>query len=244
MDNEKIKVLEQAVAANPKDHKSWFELGMEYFEDDFQKARECFSMAIAQEPFNADYVFHRGWKCLSADCYEEAMADFALAIRLAPVDGFKWHYLANSHFFLGNYEKAREYYHKALEMHIKTGTQLIPPTVDWIWMCNMRLGDKAAAQAILDQYITPDIPVEESDLVYKRRVLLYAGYTKIEDFLANLNLADDCDNITERYAAHNYFRYIVGDMDKAKEQLEEIMKVETVHHAFGYKLARKDLANW
>ena len=165
MNTEKIELLEKTVAANPKDHKSWYELGLEFFETDFQKARECFSMAIAQEPFNAEYVFRRGWKCLSADCYEEAMADFALAIRLAPIDGFKWHYLANSYYFLGQYEQAAEYYRMAITMYQKTGVNLIPPAVDWIWMCNMRLGRKDAAKAIVDEFITPDIPVDDSAAV-------------------------------------------------------------------------------
>ena len=42
MNTEKIELLEKTVAANPKDHKSWYELGLEFFETDFQKARECF----------------------------------------------------------------------------------------------------------------------------------------------------------------------------------------------------------
>lgn len=243
-DAEAVAKLREAVAKNPEDHASWFELGMQYYNSDFHEARRCFSRAIAIEPFNAAYVFNRGRKCLSADDYEEAMADFATAIRLAPIDGFKWHYLANSHFFLESYAQAREYYYNAIAMYQKTGIDLIPPAVDWIWMCSMRLGDKAGAQAVLDKYITPDIKVEDSDLVYKKRVLLYAGYTKIEDFMANLTLDDDCENITERYAAYNYYRYIAEDMDKAKEQLDEIMKIPTMHHAFGFKLARKDHENW
>ena len=40
MNTEKIELLEKTVAANPKDHKSWYELGLEFFETDFQKARE------------------------------------------------------------------------------------------------------------------------------------------------------------------------------------------------------------
>ena len=170
------------------------------------------------------------------------MADFALAIRLAPIDGFKWHYLANSYYFLGQYEQAAEYYRMAITMYQKTGVTLIPPAVDWIWMCNMRLGRKDAAKAIVDEFITPDIPVDDSDLVYKKRVLLYAGYTKIDDFMANINVSHDCENITERYAAANYYRYILGDTAKAKELLEEVLKVPTMHHAFGYKLARREIS--
>ena len=232
--------LRETVTQNPEDHQAWFELGMQYFDTDFHEARRCFSRAIALKPFNAKYIFHRGWKCLSADDYEEAMADFVQAIRLEPIDGFKWHYLANSYFFLGDYEKAAEYYLMAITMHQKTGVHLIPPAVDWIWMCNMRLGRKRAAQAILDEFITPDIPVEDSDLVYKERVLMYAGYTPFEEFLAHVQEGDDIHVITKAYAASCYYNFVLGDKENANKMLDIVLAVPTKHHGFGYKLALKD----
>ena len=243
IDQIKVAELESIVNANPKDHAAWFELGKQFFDDDFHRARVCFSRAIALEPFNADYVFNRGWKALSADEYEMAMADFATAIRLAPIDGFKWHYLANSYFFLGDYEQAAEYYRMAITMYQKTGVNLIPPAVDWIWMCNMRLGRKDKAQEILDEFITPDIPVEDSDYVYKKRVLLYAGYTSIDDFIKNVDMSQDIHIITEFYAASSYYNFVLGDKEKAMEMLEKVLAVPTKHHGFGYKLALMDKTN-
>ena len=237
----KIMDLRRAVEQDPENHQAWFDLGMQYFDTDFHEARRCFSRAIALKPFNAKYIFHRGWKCLSADDYEEAMADFVQAIRLEPIDGFKWHYLANSHFFLGNYEQAADYYRMAITMHQKTGVHLIPPAVDWIWMCNMRLGRKRAAQAILDEFITPDIPVEDSDYDYKKRVLLYAGYTSPEKFEQEIEYARDVKAITETYGLANYYRCIREDIPRCRELLERILRYETFHHAFAYKLALKDI---
>ena len=241
-DTVKIAQLRARLEQNPKDAAGWYELGKEYFDTDFHEARRCFSRAIALEPFNADYIFHRGWKALSADDYEEAMADFTLAIRLSPVDGFKWHYLANSYFFLGDYETAAGYYRTAITMYQKTGVHLIPPAVDWIWMCKMRLGKKDEAQAILDEFITPDIPVEDSDLVYKDRVLLYAGYTPIDAFVAGIGGGEDEDIhiITKAYAASSYYNFVLGDKQKAGELLDRVLAVPTKHHGFGYKLALKD----
>lgn len=240
-DTEAIAKLREAVEKNPEDHASWFELGMQYYNTNFHEARKCFSRAIAIEPFNAVYVFNRGRKCLSADDYEEALADFATAIRLAPIDGFKWHYLANAYFFLGDYERAAENYRIAIEMHLKTGVHLIPPAVDWMWMSYMRLGQPEKAQAALDEFITPDIPVEDSDYDYKKRVLLYAGYTTPEEFYANIERDRDVKGLTETYALANYYRFVKHDMEKCHAYLKEVLAYKTVHHAFAYKLALKDI---
>lgn len=240
LDEQKVAEVKAQLEKDPENAKLWYDLGKLHFESDFQTARECFSRAIALDPFNGEYVFSRGWKALSADCYEEAMADFQLAIRLAPVDGFKWHYLANSYFFLGNYEKAAENYFKAIEMHKKTGTDLIPPAVDWIWMCYQRLGKKEEAKQVLADYITPDMPVDDSDFVYKKRVLLYAGYTSLDDFVADINQEDSIDVITENYAASSYCNFILGDKKRAMEFVDKALAVPEGHHAFGYKLAKLD----
>ena len=85
----RVMEMEAYLKQNPTDHKKWFELGQLYFDDEFEKARDCFSMAIAQEPFNVEYRFNRGRKCLSLDKFEEALADFAWSVRLDPEDGFK-----------------------------------------------------------------------------------------------------------------------------------------------------------
>ena len=240
-DQEKITELRGRLAKDPENAADWCALGNEYFETDFHEARRCFSRAIALEPFNGAYVFRRGWKALSADDYEEALADFTLAIRLSPVDGFKWHYRANAYFFLGDYERAAENYRIAITMHQKTGVHLIPPAVDWIWMCRMRQGRKDAAQAILDEFITPDIPVEDSDYDYKKRVLLYAGYTTPEDYEKNIDRTSDVKALTETYALASYNRFVLGDLDRCRALLKQVLAYPTFHHAFAYKLARKDI---
>lgn len=240
-DAKMVAKLREAVSRDPADHASWFELGMQYYNTDFHEARRCFSRAIALEPFNAVYVFNRGRKCLSADDYEEALADFTMAIRLAPIDGFKWHYLANAYFFLEDYARAAENYRNAIDMHLKTGVHLIPPAVDWSWMCYMHLGQPEKARAILDEFITPDIPVEDSDFDYKKRVLLYAGYTTPDEYYKNIEFGRDVKALTETYALANYYRFIKGDMEMCHHYLKEVLAYKTTHHAFAYKLARKDI---
>ena len=183
MDMTKIRELEAKLREMPLDDATWFALGKEYFDTDFRKAHSCFSMALAQRPFNADYRLNRGRKSLSLDSFEEALADLSLAVRLDIEDGEKWHYLGNAYFFLGRYQEAIDCYKSAMERHRRNVVGLEAPAIDWIWMAYMQDGRPEEAMAYVKANASPDMHVEESDLSYKKRILLYAGYTDIDTYL-------------------------------------------------------------
>lgn len=109
--------LEAELRVAPQDHAKWVQLGQAYFDTDFRKAHACFSRALALEPFNAQDRLNRGRKSLSMDAFEEALADFSLAVRLDPHDGFKWHYLGNACFFLERFDAAIACYMEAMKCH-------------------------------------------------------------------------------------------------------------------------------
>ena len=239
----RVMELEAYLKQNPTEHKKWFELGQLYFDDEFEKARDCFSMAIAQEPFNVEYRFNRGRKCLSLDKFEEALADFAWSVRLDSDDGFKWHYLANAHFFLGMYEQAIEGYQRAIECHTKNGRELVPPAIDWIWMAMQRMGKPEEAKAFLLAHTYPEIPVEESDLDYKNRILLYAGLKSMDEYMQNdIHYDDALDAITELYGIVNYYKWVEPNREKAIAFNDQVLAYKEAHACFAYKLALKDRA--
>lgn len=243
METTQTAELEAYLKDHPEDDKKWFELGMLYFETNFTRARECFSMALAQEPFNVDYRFNRGRKALSDDDFEEALADFSFCTRIDAKDGFKWHYLANAYFFLGMYEQAIEYYQKAMERHEANGIALVPPAVDWIFMSYMRAGQSEKAKAFVRAHTSADMPVEDSDLSYKKRILLYAGITDIDTYLSKVvNYNDALDAITELYGAVVYYRDIANDPQRAAEYVDKVLAYDEYHYCFAYKLALIDKA--
>ena len=241
MNEAKVIEIKKDLAENPANAEKWFELGSEYFESEFQNAVECFSRAIELEPFTWKYYFNRGRKYLSLDHFQQAMADFSMVLRLYPMNDDSWHYRGVAHFFLGEYEAAASNFLKCIEVMLARDIHLIPPTVDWAWMSYMRLGDEDRAKAVLEKYIYPDIPCEDCDWVYRKRVFLYAGYTSPEDYVKEINESEDVEGITEYYALAMYYRFIAKDMNEYKKMLEKTLAFKTMHHAFGYKLALSDM---
>lgn len=226
---------------DPLDASAWNEKGMTYFNSEFEKARICFSHALALEPFNDRYYHNRGRKGLSLDRFSEALADFKMVMRIRPEDDDSRHYCGVAYFFQGFYAQAVEEFEDSLRLMVKNRVPLIPPTVDWAWMACMRMGDKDRAKSFLDKYITPDMPCDDSDYDYKKRVLLYSGYTSPDDYEAQIDNSNDVNGITETYALCNYYRYIKEDLDKCHVYLKQVLAYPTSHHAFAYKLAVRDL---
>ena len=237
-----LDVLRDEAALEREDPKAWNERGMAFFNDEFLTARQCFSRALALDPFNERYYHNRGRKGLSLDRFPEALADFQMVMRLNPEDDDSRHYCGVAYFFMGMYREAIAEFSDSLRLMVKNQIPLIPPTVDWTWMAYMRLGDKEGARRVLDEYITPDMPCDASDYDYKKRVLLYAGYTSPEDYEREIDNSDDVKGLTETYALALYFRYIKDDPERCRALLERVLAYPTSHHAFAYKLAKQDLS--
>lgn len=223
-----------------KSAKEWNDEGMTFFNDAFEKARICFSRALALEPFHDRYYHNRGRKSLSLDRFPEALADFEMVMRLNPEDDDSRHYCGVAYYFMEQYEAAIQEFSESIRLMVKNKVPLVPPTVDWAWMSCMRLGDKERAKWFLDTYITPDMPCDDSDYDYKKRVLLYAGYTSPETFEKEIDQVSEVAALTETYALVNYYRYICEDKEKCLHYLQKVLDFTTYHHAFAYKMAIRD----
>ena len=241
MDEDMLKEVEAKLAKDPKDFVAWVSRGILYFNDDFEKAIESFSNALALRPFNGDQYYNRGRKFLSEDRYPQALADLTLSTRLDDTDAWKWHFRGVAHYFLEQYEEAIECFSRSIAWHVKNGTNNTPPERDWIFMSYLHMGQKDKALASIAD-ITPDTPVEKGDLMYLKRCLLYTGQTSIDDFDRDVDRSMAKRIITELYGAVVYCHWISGDDERAAGYLKEILAVDEDHHAFGYKMALQDKA--
>lgn len=243
MDEALLKDAESRLAKNPKDFIALVSRGILYFNDDFEKAIESFSSALAVRPFNGDQYYNRGRKFLSQDRYPQALADFVLSTRLDDKDAWKWHFRGVAHYFLQQYEEAIDCFYRGIDCHKKNGTNNTPPERDWIFMSYLHMGRKAEALASIAD-ISPDTPVEKGDLMYLKRCLLYTGQTSIDDFEQAVDRSLPKRIITELYGAVVYCHWIIGDDERAVKYLKEILAVDEDHHAFGYKMALIDKNTW
>lgn len=243
MDWDMLKEVEAFLKDHPDSFKAWVARGILYFNEDFEKAIESLSHALAIDPFNGDQYYNRGRKFLSQDRYPQALADLTMATRLDDGDAWKWHFRGVAYYFLDQFEEAIECFERGIEWHVKNGTNNTPPEKDWIFMAYLNMGNKEKAfEAIAD--MNADTLVEPGDLMYLKRCLLYKGETSIDDFDKDVDRSMAKRIITELYGAVVYCHYLAGDDKRAAGYLKEILDVEEDHHAFGYKMALLDKATW
>lgn len=243
MDWNMLKEVEDKLSKDPGNFILWVSRGILYFNEDFEEAIASFSKALAINPFNGDQYYNRGRKFLSQDRFPQALADFTLSLRLDPNDNWKWHFCGVAYFYLDNFKEAIKCFRQAIDVAIEQGMEMIPPEVDWLWMSYIKLGDRENAAKCLD-LVDENTPVERGDLMYKKRVLLYKGVTKLEDFEKSIEYDYDKRAITELYGAANYCYHILGDTRKAIYFLDRLLEYKTCHHAFGYKMALQDKSKW
>ena len=243
MDWDMLKTYEAKIEADKNDYKLWNARGILYFNEDFEKAIESFSIALSLNPFGADQYYNRGRKFLSQDRFPQALADFTIATRLDVNDNWKWHFRGVALFFLERYKEAAESFYTGINVALDMGHEMIPPEVDWIWMSYIRMGDYGNAEKCLE-LVTQDTPVERGDLMYKKRCLLFKGETSFDDFMRDIEYDIPKRAITELYGAAQYCYYLKKDPQTAVMCLDKLLAYPTEHHAFGYKQALLDYGKW
>lgn len=238
------KELLAVVEKTPADDKGWLALGMEYVkQDEFEKAVEAFSRGIIANPFNKDCYRERGRKYISLHKYTQAVADFTFASRLDPYDNEHWYYQGVAAYLGEMYDRCIEAFPKAIECMKRQHVDEWLAAVDWLWITYQTLGDKDSAAQIITM-VDEDTPCIPRSLSYKRRVLLYRGHIKPEEFLDREALkTTDRPNlylISQLFGLGNFYDSI-GEHDKATECFLEAREVPDWHSSFAYQLTCKRL---
>ena len=219
--DEELAALNAKIEADPENAGLWMEKGLVLAKNSlYREAGECYARAIAIEPFNGILYRHWAHRMLSQWRFEDACAGFALAARLIPDNWDVWYHLGLSYFLLGQYKKAAEAYQRCLEL--STREDELIAVCDWYYMTELRLGDRAAAEKLLDNIHEDFDPGENT--AYFRRLLMYKGVIKPEEVLPeDIHSLDPLQLITMGFGLSNYY-YYNGEEEKSNEVLDMILK--------------------
>ncbi len=245
--DEELSAVQAKLDADPENAGLWMEKGLTLAKASlYREAGECYAKAIALDPFNGVLYRHRGHRFLSQWRFEDACADFTLAARLLaennPEQWNVYYHLGLSHFLLGQYEKAAKAYQRCLELS-HTDDEIIA-VCDWYYMTELRLGDREAAEKLLENVHEDFNPGESKD--YFRRLLMYKGILKPEEVLpADITTLDPLDLITMGFGLSNYYWYH-GEPEKSNQVVDMILAAgdsSCYYTAFGYLAAKVDKKN-
>ncbi len=241
---DKILEIQERIEKDPKNYKLWLEKGLEYVaQNRYAEAREAFSVGLIYNPFSEDCYRERGRKFISEGRYPEAVADLTMASRLDPYNNEHWYYQGVAAHLGEMYERAIEAFPYAIECMKKQGIDEWLAAVDWMWLTYNKLGMKDKAAEIITT-VDEDTPCIPRSLSYKRRVLLYRGIIKPEEFLDREALKStdrpELYLISELFGLGNYY-YSIGEEEKGNELLKEARDIPSWHASFAYQLVCKEL---
>jgi tetratricopeptide (TPR) repeat protein len=106
------------VPDEPATANDWYRKGKSYADDEmYGKAIECLTKAIEIDPKLAKAYDYRGYCYYSMIQYEEAIADFKMALKLGNERSEEtYYYMGWTHYDMGNYDEAVKCFTKTIEM--------------------------------------------------------------------------------------------------------------------------------
>ncbi len=235
-----IKELKTQLETHPKDETLWLALGNAYVAANrLEDAIDAFSEGIICNPFGVDCYHMRARKYLTLRKCEFSVADFAMAARLDPDNVDNYYYQGVAAYMGKMYGKAEEALLKTIELMEAQHVEETAAAVDWLWMTYTAMGKTEQADAIAAT-IQKDTPCLARSNSYKKRVLLYNGTIRPEDFLdrESLKTTDrpELYLISELFGLGNYY-IAKGQPEKAIPLFKEARDIPTWHDCFHYTLA-------
>lgn len=243
---DKLEEIQSRIDKDPNNYRLWLEKGMYliYVLNQSKEARETLNQALYLNPFSADCHHRRGRKYISEGRYKEALADIITASRIDYNNNEHWYYQGVAAYLAKDYDIAEVAFKRAKDLMIEQGIDEYVAPIEWLWLTLQKLGKKEEAAAVVAT-VNDDTPCIARSLSYKRRILLYNGTIKPEDFLDREAIKQrdrpDLYLISELYGLGNFY-YINGETEKGNALLLEAREVPTFHSAFAYQQACNDLA--
>lgn len=187
-------------------------------------AVNAISLAIALDPFVAEYHFFRGYCHQKLGLLQEAAADFEMCWKLDGNHVNAAYYLGMTYFYMGEYERAYTAY-KGL-YRISPPVSEWAANANWAWLTCMKLGKVEEAKEMLSvvtRETTPTVSVGTlgntwDDAYYLMACQIYHGWVTPEQQLENAKAKDD-DGDTWRSLVFFVALYYdaIGNKEKALE---------------------------
>ncbi|MCH2082615.1 MAG: tetratricopeptide repeat protein [Saprospiraceae bacterium] len=268
LDSKSVKAKKDSLTAvahiqfkeNPQnlDNIIWYGRRLAY-QTQYADAIEVYTKGIKRFPKSPELYRHRGHRYISIRKLDKAIADFEVAAKLAegrkieiepdgipnklnqPLSSLQfniYYHWALAYYLKGDFAKATTIFEDCINYSINP--DLLVATVDWLYMCYQRTGQKDKAKAIL-QLVPDNTTVIEND-AYLKRIMLYKGKTQAQELidLTNPSPASELNIITQGYGVGNWYLYN-GQEDKAKEIFKKIVAT-SYWPAFGYIAAEAELS--
>jgi tetratricopeptide (TPR) repeat protein len=240
-----LTTINEKLRQTPTDPALWLAKGLALTELHMHyEAVEAYSAGLALAE-NAALRLARGRRYISLKRWSEALADLAQAARLAPESFDNWYYQGVVHALRGDYLPAVTVLETCLAIVLRgQDLSLVAPVAAWLWLLNMRLGEREKASQVLT-HVTDDTPSLPQAPSYLKLVNLYKGLTAPVDFrVTEISAADERSvlyYITETYGLANYL-YLRGDSESADNLLRRLKDVKENRYSFAYMMAERDIA--
>jgi tetratricopeptide (TPR) repeat protein len=268
IDSKSVKAKKDSLTAvahtqfkeNPQnlDNIIWYGRRLAY-QTQYADAIEVYTEGIKRFPKSPELYRHRGHRYISIRKLNKAITDFEMAAKLAegrkieiepdgipnklnqPLSSLQfniYYHWALAYYLKGDFAKASKIFEDCMSYSINP--DLLVATVDWLYMCYQRSGQKDKAEAIL-QIVPDNTTVIEND-AYLKRLQLYKGEIQAQELidLSNPTPESELNIITQGYGVGNWYLYN-GQEDKAKEIFKKIVAT-SYWPAFGYIAAEAELS--
>ncbi|MEM8896302.1 MAG: tetratricopeptide repeat protein [Bacteroidota bacterium] len=256
-----LNAAKQNYDSNPDslDHIIWYGRRLAYLSR-YKDAINIYSEGLSKHPNSYELLRHRGHRYITTRQFDQAISDLekaAFLIRgtemeieedgipnsvnmpLTSVQFNVWYHLGLAYYLKGNYDKAVSSYKKCME--VSNNDDLLVATSDWLYMTYRKIGNVAAATALLEP-ITSRMKIIENG-AYHKRLLMYKGEIEPEDLL-NVRVTDEASELqmaTQGYGV-GYHYMIKGDINRAREIFQRVLET-SYWPAFGYIASEVEMNN-
>lgn len=236
------------------DNLIWYGRFMAY-QGRYDEAIELYSKGIQQFPNDARFYRHRGHRYISIRKFDQAINDYLKATELiqgqpnavepdgmpnaqnipvSTLHGNIYYHLGLAYYLKHDFPNALAAYEKCLAT--SSNPDNVVSATHWLYMINRRMGQKVAAEKVLDN-IQLEMPIIENH-AYHQTNLLYKGLVSLDSLLAKEG-ADTPANDAIDYGIGNWYLYN-KDTVKAKAHFEKIVSRDS-WSSFGYIAAETEL---